>query len=534
MTNLADIAFGLAAAKERAEVSSDQLKKMVNGPEGVMIPTDSGPVPTIKEFLRQAKQEINDVVQQDVGELSQAIAQVDQARTDTGVYKEQTQALATQAAEVVQEGFNAFGDATDPDKGAAMVGTIRRRPGAVGRRLSDTLEDIAVTPYDFGAVGDGVHDDRSAFVAMNEAGGRIFIPRPSVSWSFSAPLVLGNVTVEVDPSATWKQLTGNGMLAWKRGNISTATRNRLADRVFIGDAASKFAGSSASGDEGTEWYADTQNHAGYLAINAQVLATGGNLYKYVGATRASDHTAGSMIFGGVVESDVAGRVNWGGIIEIERTAGMVYGWEVSAKNKGADTRMTPNTKPQGVYGLWLASGGDNAFGGPATAPSTAAVVILKNDDQAWNSGIVFQWDALANGEAIALSSEGSGGAHRLQWFNAAGNSVFSVSSNATDAVGWEARRSNAGFEIRRAGKTMLVVGSLEGAVNGLNLYPGAMGSGPQVSAFGDDADIDLRLTPKGAGLIRFGQHASSTDVAITGYIQIKDSTGAIRKLAVIT
>src|SRR5690606_10341147 len=212
----------------------------------------------------------------------------------------------------------------------------------------------------------------------------------------------------------------------KRGNISTATRNRLADRVFIGDAASKFAGSSASGDEGTEWYADTQNHAGYLAINAQVLATGGNLYKYVGATRASDHTAGSMIFGGVVESDVAGRVNWGGIIEIERTAGMVYGWEVSAKNKGADTRMTPNTKPQGVYGLWLASGGDNAFGGPATAPSTAAVVILKNDDQAWNSGIVFQWDALANGEAIALSSEGSGGAHRLQWFNAAGNSVFSV------------------------------------------------------------------------------------------------------------
>lgn len=52
---------------------------------------------------------------------------------------------------------------------------------------------------------------------------------------------------------------------------------------------------------------------------------------------------------------------------------------------------------------------------------------------------------------------------------------------------------------------------------------------PQLRAVGDATDIDIQLTPKGAGLVRFG---SFTNDANGGYITIKDVSGALRKLRV--
>ena len=414
----------------------------------------------------------------------------------------------------------------------ARIVDVDALAAAFGADMGRAKSAIGVTPVDFGAVGDGVTDDRPAFVALNAAGGKVYLPKPPVRYNLSSPLDMTNVAVTVDPAATWSQVTGDGMLTWKRGNISTAAVHRLSDRVFIGEAACRAAGNSASGDASTEWYMDRTNHAGYLGINAQMLVAGGNLYKMVGATRASDHTAGSLVFGAIVEGDVPGRVMWGGIAELTRKAGMLYGWEVSAKNQGDNARMTPNTKPQGVYGMWLASGGDNLFGGAATAPGTAAVVIHKNDDMPWNSGIVFNKDGLTDGEAIALSSEGDGGAHLFRWYNAAGNSVFSILSNATDAVGWDMRRTNNGFEVRSAGKTLFQVGAVTGANAGVVVFP-SNGGAPQIAPIGDAADIDLRLSSKGAGLVRYGVYAAQDDAPVTGYITIKDAGGALRKLAVI-
>lgn len=56
---------------------------------------------------------------------------------------------------------------------------------------------------------------------------------------------------------------------------------------------------------------------------------------------------------------------------------------------------------------------------------------------------------------------------------------------------------------------------------------------PRLSAVGSDTNIDLTLTPKGTGNVRFGTLTASADAAITGYITIKDSGGTVRKLAVI-
>jgi len=77
-----------------------------------------------------------------------------------------------------------------------------------------------------------------------------------------------------------------------------------------------------------------------------------------------------------------------------------------------------------------------------------------------------------------------------------------------------------------------------GAINTGNLLQvqgATSGSAPTLSAIsgpsGTDADIDIALSPKGAGVIKFGTH-TGTILTPTGYITIKDSGGTTRRLLV--
>jgi hypothetical protein len=70
------------------------------------------------------------------------------------------------------------------------------------------------------------------------------------------------------------------------------------------------------------------------------------------------------------------------------------------------------------------------------------------------------------------------------------------------------------------------------SVNYITLTGAASGSAPTISvASGTDADIDLTLTPKGAGAVRFGTY-TGTILTPTGYITVKDSGGTTRRLLV--
>lgn len=71
------------------------------------------------------------------------------------------------------------------------------------------------------------------------------------------------------------------------------------------------------------------------------------------------------------------------------------------------------------------------------------------------------------------------------------------------------------------------------AVNEFTVINSSAGVAPEISATGGDTDIDIRLTPKGTGVLRFGTFASTAAEVITGYITIKDAAGNSRKLAVI-
>ena len=69
------------------------------------------------------------------------------------------------------------------------------------------------------------------------------------------------------------------------------------------------------------------------------------------------------------------------------------------------------------------------------------------------------------------------------------------------------------------------------SVNYITAAGAATTASPSFTSTGSDADIDLTLTPKGTGAIRFGTY-TGTILTPTGYITIKDSGGTTRRLLV--
>lgn len=83
--------------------------------------------------------------------------------------------------------------------------------------------------------------------------------------------------------------------------------------------------------------------------------------------------------------------------------------------------------------------------------------------------------------------------------------------------------------------TGLQISRVPNSQTGIGIYPHTGSNGPIVFSIGGVLpDVDLALLPKGNGYIRAGTHNATTDVPITGYIEIKDSANNIRKLAVIS
>jgi hypothetical protein len=118
----------------------------------------------------------------------------------------------------------------------------------------------------------------------------------------------------------------------------------------------------------------------------------------------------------------------------------------------------------------------------------------------------------ATGGATTISSQGSDATVSMLYAAKGGSAVHQFRTNGT---------ANIGFQIT-AGTS---------AVNFVNANGVAAGSAPSLAAQGSDTNIDLALTPKGTGNVRFGTFTSSV-LTPTGFIEIKDSSGTIRRLLV--
>lgn len=108
---------------------------------------------------------------------------------------------------------------------------------------------------------------------------------------------------------------------------------------------------------------------------------------------------------------------------------------------------------------------------------------------------------------------------------------FNDSTLVRDAAGTLAQRNGT------AAQTFRLYGTFTDASNyergALNMGADYVELAAETAGTGDD-NMDVRLTPAGTGLVRFGTHTVIGAEAVSGYITIKDSGGTSRKIAVVS
>jgi hypothetical protein len=160
----------------------------------------------------------------------------------------------------------------------------------------------------------------------------------------------------------------------------------------------------------------------------------------------------------------------------------------------------------------------------------------------------------ANGDGVVRINTGGGSeinqfrvthtasaVNYVQVTGAATGSATRISTQGSDAnVGMDLVLKGTpfgpGFRVQNQGGTgtcFSVVVSTASVANHPRANPSAAGNPVSFSAEGSDTNIDLALTPKGTGNVRFGTYTADMTLIVQGFIEVKDSGGTIRKLAVI-
>jgi hypothetical protein len=318
---------------------------------------------------------------------------------------------------------------------------------------------------------------------------------------------------------------------------------RMRDRVFVGEAAG--ATGNRTGTQ-TAWPSQSFYGPNWIVRDSQLVATAETgLIAVSGLSRTSDQdTSGgnpTESIGGAfyAEADRDSSFAWGTYIEVVRRNDTSQGYciELDAKNIGASVSPNAYTLGVTVHGIWAAAGGDGTYGGVPTNPSGAAIVIVPNDST-WNTGIVFSATSLTGTDGVtgtANAVEMAKG-HQLVWREAGGLIGALVRSDVSVAT----QRSQVLFGnnvmqvLNFGSKRTFQIEHVSSGVNFLNAKGSVTGTGVSLEAGGDDTNIDIKLTPKGSGVVNFGTHSAIGAESVTGYITIKDSNGVTRKLAVVS
>jgi len=301
--------------------------------------------------------------------------------------------------------------------------------------------------------------------------------------------------------------------------------HRLNDRLFLGAAVDND-GSTQGGGIGADWFsAGTGVSAGlnwvHFAATVALTVPSGKV-GFAAASRASDVPAGygstqaSIPFVGIGIMDRTGSgppywTSYGAYFEarmepVSAAIGTVIGIEIDAINFGSVVHQSTPWRRQtlgGATALWLASGGDPANHGRAIAPAQLALGIV-NNGETFTAGLVFANDAIEGtdgssgfGHAVALSTR-----HLIGWWGVgAGNGeiVNYITSTATVPGPSLQFQNGATLHISVAGNIDFSVSNIASAVNGIGVVPSVTGASPYLETFGNDANVPLKIKPKGAG-----------------------------------
>jgi hypothetical protein len=282
--------------------------------------------------------------------------------------------------------------------------------------------------------------------------------------------------------------------------------------------------------------------ANYTAFPTQPAATTGgtgtgltlsNLSGFVPSNGFTITNAGSgyveqptISFSGGGGSGAAAYATVGSIPTLKSIGGALSFYTPSGENFRVGNSAATPTNYLTVYGStgspYIASEGSSSnIALTATSKGTSSVEFWTNNF-AQRQLIVAHTASAVNYVQVTGAATGS----------SIGPSFAAAGSDAAVPLTFTTKSTGAHRFVTGAGLAVTFVDSGGTTANFLQIQGRQAGNGPIISAQGSDPNVDINFTPKGTGNMRFGTY-TGTISAITGYIEIKDSGGTVRRLAVV-
>ena len=347
----------------------------------------------------------------------------------------------------------------------------------------------------------------------------------------------------------------------KAVNIGTAGVSGSTTTINIGSAVSGALGNISMGNSGTQFLvAPTTSAVNYVQVTGNATTS-----RPVISAQGSDANIGlqlaskgnrsiSLLTNSVTSLDVLSPASGVNYISV---TGSITGVSPIVSATGTDTNIDLNLTTKGTGAVRLNTGGGEqvriidaasavSYWQMSGADINNAPSMTVNSSNA-NVGLWFfsrGTGAIRFGSNGAISNEQFRVAHIASAVN-----YVQVTGNATTGypqLSAQGSDTNPGILYTTKGtgehrfSTASSVTAIQFRVRHINapanycaVIGAPAGSTPEFQTLGTDTNIDLALTPKGTGLVRFGTH-TATALTISGYIEIKDAGGTIRKLAVVT
>ncbi|MCU7218013.1 hypothetical protein [Pseudomonas sp. VE 196-7] len=325
--------------------------------------------------------------------------------------------------------------------------------------------------------------------------------------------------------------------------------NRVADRLFIGDAINHDGGITQAQPD---WFTTYMRAKGrdYAFVGSSTMAVTNSLNTDASNTALiASHTgdlhpgwnAIGLIAAGVNNNEdtnpdtgTAGHA-YAIYAEAYRDVGVpggAYGAELDVMNYASLVSIDPYVqRADQTIGLQVAGGGEFPS---ANQHDISAAINIRRNGSSFYRGIVFGANALSGtdgvtGNAVAVAMAKG---HKLQWFSgidAGTSSIYCTATLPANSIGMEFGDNFVRFQAASA--QVLQIESTPTSSSYLIIRGQNAGLPVQVLARGSDTNIDLQLNPKGAGLIWTGPYTAGA-ITATGYVTMKDSTGTSRRFLV--
>lgn len=441
------------------------------------------------------------------------------------------QALITDGSGVLSWSTAASGDVYGP--ASATDNAVARYDGTTGK----IIQNSAVTIGDDGATVIAANSSSDGLRITQLGGGNALLVEDSANPDATpvvidngGNLILGSTTLASTPSTFVSTIqshsTANQSLGIGFFNYATGTASR-GDVAFY---------KSLSGTSGTLSAVSTNTDIGSLnffgAGDASTWVRAGIILAEVDTgTISATSMPGRLVFATTPDGSATSvermRINSAGNVGIGTSSITGYGLRVGKTADAAayvgvgSTGSGNSTSTTAIYNFYSI----------ATTTANGAVPYTISSIRHYDATqTTFNADStVANQYGFIANSSLTGATNNYGFYGniASGAGRFNFYAQGTAANVFAGTTSIGGL----VGAESLRVTPVASAVNYLNAQGAVTTAAPSITAAGSDTNIDITLTPKGTGNVRFGTYTAGI-LAQAGYIQIKDAAGNVRNLLV--